>query len=393
MRLWMDNTGLHSVGLCLAGQARSDVDVEGLLQFATFAGFSDSLLVNGFESVPVAQRTEQICADLPKPDDAESWIIIVPENEKSYALACETAAEDAATDMANAFCPSNADPTGLAPADIPVRFEKAQEAILDLARKDGSLQRLEETRRGALSDRAAGAVHYMLACSADLRKAVRQISETYAPLSSVQVRQLNAFLRYYLNDALAGQNFARYSPAVARAKALRTHNEDISARLDRRVSEVVTHLQGHALGVPAIVGSLIQRAKGDPRALIEEALHAREASWPLRRWLSRRLSRADSESPEGQFTIDSTIGEIVDLLRQDLGLDKAPRFWDALEVLFVLGVPVPSLSGGKLMEWAEWRWKRRKVAVLSSLSKSAAYPRDEDAFKKLVDNCFKNRDD
>ena len=64
MRLWLDNTGLHSAGLCLLGRARNDSDIRGLLQLATFLVFSESLLVNGFEADSVLKRTWEIKGQL-----------------------------------------------------------------------------------------------------------------------------------------------------------------------------------------------------------------------------------------------------------------------------------------------------------------------------------------
>jgi len=40
MKLWLDNTGIHSVGACFDGNARGNFDIKGLLQFATYMIFS-----------------------------------------------------------------------------------------------------------------------------------------------------------------------------------------------------------------------------------------------------------------------------------------------------------------------------------------------------------------
>ena len=73
----------------------------------------------------------------------------------------------------------------------------------------------------------------------------------------------------------------------------------------------------------------------------------------------------------------------------DLGLTKAPKFRDAIEILFGLGIPVPCLSGSKIYDWVEYRWKKRKINILSGISKASAFAINQSSYyKELELKCF-----
>lgn len=61
MKIWIDNSGLHSAAQCLDGRASlsHDYHLRGLLQFATLIIFSDSLSLNGFEDSGIAARSAE----------------------------------------------------------------------------------------------------------------------------------------------------------------------------------------------------------------------------------------------------------------------------------------------------------------------------------------------
>ena len=60
MRILVDNTGVHSVARCLEGAGKGEIDVLGLLQFATQLVFGDIILVGSFELGEVIERTNQV---------------------------------------------------------------------------------------------------------------------------------------------------------------------------------------------------------------------------------------------------------------------------------------------------------------------------------------------
>ena len=106
MRLWIDNTGIQSAGICLDGHGRTEFDAKGLLQFATFLVYGNRTLINGFEASPISSKTVEFkdyFTDLGVPEDA-----IHIDNEITkviYAKACKTAAEDATENLEYEFNP------------------------------------------------------------------------------------------------------------------------------------------------------------------------------------------------------------------------------------------------------------------------------------------------
>ena len=71
--------------------------------------------------------------------------------------------------------------------------------------------------------------------------------------------------------------------------------------------------------------------------------------------------------------MDREIRKLGTALRKVAGLDRAPELLDAIDVLFVLGWPVPRVSLGKLAEWVAFRRQRSRIAVLTEISREAAF--------------------
>lgn len=385
LRLWIDNTGLHSAGLCLYGKARARIDVDGLLQLATFIAFSDKILVNGFELESVHNmsldiRSELICLGLNK-----ECLNFANETEASFALACQIAAEDAAIDLPDAFNPIESNLVGLAPADLPQRLRLAQGDIKRIFKNGFSGTEVNYFGKQKLDNKAADAIPYMLLISPSLRKAIKLYFSEHPGLSPNKIDQLNAYLRYYLNNVLASENSARYAPAISRARILRQDHDEVIHRLDGVMDTVEAQLGFKNLGIPAVSRMLMERARGDPRGVITESIALREKTTYLRNWLSYRISRLERNSPNAAPDLDLITKDLLVTLKTELGILKKPRLRDAIEVLFILGIPAPNVKGSKLLEWLEHRLKRRKIIVLSELCHNAAPRRTLDInYRKLL---------
>jgi|GEM_PF-6233475 len=390
MKLWIDNTGLQSAGCSLEERARGEVDIQGLLQLGTYLVFAENIKVNGFEAEEsIAARTREIRDILTSLEVPSEILEISLETEKTYAYACKNAAEDLAERLKYGFQPNEQEVLGLEPVDLPPRISKAQVAFLDLALKSPTEEEIAFAQKNALKKRASGAIEYMLAISSNLRREIQNKVGLFDQWSDQDNYRLNAFMRYYLNHSLAEQNDARYAPAIARAELVRRTNFSILSRLSAGIDEVVEQLRGVPLEAPSITSALVQRSKGDPLGFVKEAMIMREKASSLRKYLTKRLSRIDPDSSEGQFEIDKEIRDIANDLRAELSLSPSPEVGEAVEVSFVLGIPAPSLQGSKLKEWINARWGKRKMAVLSEISKLAAFPiREEEYFAKLESSCY-----
>lgn len=375
MQLWIDNTGLQSAGLCLDGRASlaHDYDVRGLLQLATLVIYGNKVSLNGFEENIIAKRSHEIVEQLQTIGITEEILSISPVAEAEYALACKTAADSIAPDLCDGFNPDEFKLIGGEPPDLPRGLQERQVKYVALASEQEGSTKLQEVEENALADKAVGAVEYMLACSPALREAVARILTMYPNWGDRNSYQLNVFLRYHLNDALGEQSFSKYAPAIARAELVSRRNQYVIEALGNTVDKTVAELRGEPLGVPSTLAALLQRAKGEPRAILSVAREFRERSRPLRDILDTLTVKYPVDTPESRFGIRKQIDELRRQLRRDVGLEKAAKLRDAVEIRFIIGIPVPSVSGKEIVKWVQEHIQSRRTAVLTELVKASAY--------------------
>lgn len=192
MRIWIDNTGLQSAGVCLDGRGKSNFDAKGLLQFATFLVYGNRTLINGFEADPISSKTKEFkeqFTDLGVPTDA----IHIDDDisESTYASACEEAAKNAAECLYYEFNPREFEILAGEPPDLPRGAIGRQVDFVQLAGADSGSEALASKKQNALKDKAVGACEYMLASSEELRNEVlkykdslKQWDDSYSYLSS-----------------------------------------------------------------------------------------------------------------------------------------------------------------------------------------------------------------
>ena len=389
MRIWIDNTGLHSAGSCLEERARGLTDVKGLLQFCMFLIFAEQIRINGFEPENVAYKTREIRDWLYSIGVTKNAFSIDPATEEKYASACEQAATELAERLGHIFEPDEREILGLSPLDIPERIEEAQKTLLRLSTTNPSDQELERIRENALEEKAAGATAYMAATSEQLRREISSIVSNTSNWSPKNTRQLNGYLRCYLNHCLAEKARMRYGPAIGRAKLARARHEYVISRLSGKLDQIVNRLRSQRLPVPSVYSALIQKSKGDPQAAIYEALEMREKATPLRSYLSGILDKYDVNTHSGRSSIDKEMENIIDEVRRNLGLKRKKDLFRAIDVSFTWGTPSPKLNGQALLDWFQSRWESGKIEVLTELSETAAFPDDHEPeyFSKFKVNC------
>ena len=240
--------------------------------------------------------------------------------------------------------------------------------------------------------KAVGAVEYMLSISPELRSAVTALMHGYPNWTDTQSYQLNVFLRYHLNDALAQQSFGTYAPAVGRAESIEQHNSFLLTSLRDLVDTVVDEFRQAPLAVPSLTTALLERSHGDPRGVLQEAIKLRVKAKHLRSWLRQHVDHLREDTPEGRFEIREQIKTLGEQLRKDVKLEESPRLSDAIDVRFVVGIPAPSVSGKKLIEWLRYRMASRYTAVLTDIVKVTAFSDIVyDDFAKLIRNCSRER--
>lgn len=373
MRLWIDNTGLHSVGQCLVRAATGDHDVKGLLQFATLLVYGDSLGVNGYEPMGIASRSKYIVDHLVGLGCPGSAVVIKPVSRDLYALACKSAAAEAEENLLLSFNPQQEALLGCEPTNLPLGDYERQIHFPQLLRlKDDSAQ-LADTLVTALDEQSVGAVDYIIASSGLLRCRIRELIEHFSSWTDLNSYQLNAYLRCELNQALADRYGAEYTPAVPRAQLVNRQCHHVLNSLDDVADSVVSELRGSSIGVPSVIAFLVSRCKGDPLGVIEEALRLRQQTEALRALLQQYIDAFGEDSPEGRFHIRAVLRGLGEDVRGSLGLCKSHRLVDAIDLSFIIGIPVPRISAVKLLEWLRFRVRRRRVTVLTDLVKKVAY--------------------
>jgi hypothetical protein len=386
MNLLIDNTGVQAAGLVLEKKARNSQDIRELLQLATLIAFAERLVLDLYESTELASASAFVLSELSALGVDKDTIITHSLDEKTFLATCSVAAESCLIDFPYAFNPIGQDVTPLYP--VVLNKGVTQPWVLQLrkvlrAQADSGV---EECKKMALESKKVGAVALMLALSDQLRRAVK----TYLVgrrLSRGLATEVDTFCRSYFNDAIANQCVAKYAPAAARASLIRQENMFLIKRTGKLIDQTVSQLGGISLDMPSISAYLLQRSKGDPRGVIEEAVRLRERSKPLRRWLYKRTRNVDWGDPIVLFETDQKLKKLRSSLEQELGLSRAPTVADAIEIVFLVGLPTAKLSSTKMVEWIKYRWNRRRARVLTEISKSVVFAANTGhSFQRLVKN-------
>jgi len=386
MKIWIDNTGLQSAAQCLDGWAdqKYDYDIHGLLQLATLIIYGNNITLNGFEDTKIANRSKEVIEKLRDIGISEDILSISQINEAEYALACKTAAKLAAQNLGSTFNPTENHLIGCGPPEVPRGHKERQISSINLALEPHDSNSYEISEISALRHKAIGAVEYMIATTQELRQAINKVVVSYPGWSDTQSYQLSVYLRYYLNECLGEQNFSKYAPSIARAGLISRSNQYILDALGKTVDDVVKELRGETLGIPSTLAALLQRSKGEPHAILEVAREFRELSKPLRDSLQELYNKFPTDSPESHFEIRQNITELGRQLRRDVGIDRKTRFGDAIEVRFIIGIPVVSLSGKELLKWVKEKLESRRTAVLTELVRSSSFSEmSSDTYKHL----------
>lgn len=375
MRVWLDNTGFQSVGECLNGTARSEADIDGLLQFCTFAIFSDQVVLNGFEPPAIAEQSEAIrqAIRLPIAD-----LRIVPETESGYAAACRRAAEDLEYLLPSSFGETTRTGEPLALTDI--------RAALPRHARQFNFEQLFTEDVDLLAERAHGAVKFMLRFSGGLREAAVRLYQDAEAWTDADTHRLNVFIRYHLNCELARAQQATYGPAIARAVMIRDENQRAIDRLMQATDDTVRKVRPKPLRIGSVASALVQRGRGEPLAMIQEAYALKEKARPLRRWISEAAAAA-RDADAVTFDQMKLIGEAKAALEIELGIQPTPG-QEAIEISAPLGAKIAPDEAIAVLKWLR---HRSRIAVLTDISKTAAAPhREEEYYCKLRSIAFRH---
>ena len=372
MRLWLDNTGFHAVGRCLEGRATSDVDVAGLLQFATQVAFSESLSLNGFELPQVLARSQAIReAVLSSVGLEPSWITISQPGEEVFRAACLSAAQRATFAIRSLSSIDAVNLTSIAP-DLGRDIVKSLKHFHSVVMSAQSFEQAGTLATNALEMKSGGATSYMLATHLPLFDAVHHLRTVHDSWDICHSSAVNIILRMYLLGELAHYHGHSYSPAVPRAAALRVHSYNMLRVLGNAVDSVIRdRCEGSDLPVPSIAMALVVRGRGEARGILEEAVKLREASKSVRELFRRLVDAYSLDDPRYYQDLESAHNEIVSTLRRELGFEARPTLTSALSLSFTLGIPSITISGEQFMKWYRHKRNAKHMAVLTDLSRES----------------------
>jgi hypothetical protein len=370
MNLWLDNTGVHAAARCLDGRAAATIDIKGLLQFATLVVFSDQLNVSVFQQADVRRHTEWFGANLLSMGLEPKCLNLREYSASSFFQICRNAAENAASELHSVFeiSSNRRQVIGLGPLVHPPRAVVPSESPLALVEQRFDSATYRDIAEEAAARKADGACTYMVATSPSLRQAIRRTVRGNVPGNQ---HQLTAALNYFVNATMAEREQTTYAPAVRRAELIRADTDGIAHRFDAAIADLLAKVRPLALGALPIAEAIIARSAGCADGVLEEAIRLRNVAAPLRAALSRRLRGISRGSFDFDAALAAEISECTDLLAIELKLQKRPKLLDALDVTFVVGIPSPELSLRDLGTWLNFRWKRKKVAVLTEISRWA----------------------
>lgn len=374
MRVFADNTGLHSVGRCLDSRATGILDVSGFLQFATQIVFCDQISVGGnsFRFDPgVAETTEAIMSSLLGIGIDRQLLLAKELSPERWESLCMEAATEFADEVRGFLSPDVVEITGLYPELTAVTVPAAR--IHNLLGENRSADELAERAEIARLGGMASITEYCIAGSSELWHSLRTEYMTRGGWDIDLTRRLEIILRIYANTLIGREFDSIYSPALPRAILFQQSCNIVEEKLRRLVEDTVNKVAPHQLAAPPLGRAFVRASNGDPAKVIESALALRDRARPLRRLLTPLAEKIAAGDEEGTFQLVAKTRELGRLLEEDLGLADRPKFTDALELKFVLGMPSPSVDAKRLVAWIEDRRKRRRVAVLTDLSKTLVF--------------------
>lgn len=380
MRLWIDNTSLHSVSRTLHGTARGEEDVSGLFHFAAQLVFTDSVELGCPSSDAIRDATAAIVASLHDAGVPQDVLRVWDLSEGHLAAAAERAAERLAVEVESSHAMTESlSPNAIATArpDFSGGRHSGDEALVGLLTGLPGSTRPSRTARH-LAQGLGGAPLHMLAVSDSLWSAVTGVVGR-APWTAAAAWTFAIYLRCYLNQELANVVsegtgvFVDYSPSVSRSRIVNLHTGKIIQTLSTMADDVARSINPDITTGSSIAKTLAARGKYEPAGILAEALRLRERAEPLRRYLHQVLHTADVERDYADIL--STVGRLRNLLDRDVRRKRGEAAEPALRWQVICFVPVPVPEPRDVLRWLDFAAHRRRVAVLSEFARHGANPR------------------
>ena len=193
MKIWTDNTSIHSAARCVEGTAKNEGDISGFLQLATQIIFSENIYVSGFEGDHIALRTKDFCSFLKGIGLSNKEVSIVDIPESIFKNICQKAAEKFSIDLEYSISGNSQTNYSLLASSAPDFFnldKYSDDTIHDLIRSDRYVSHFENYKKNAFSETKQGSAAYMVASCDSLLQQFR----TFVKHFLVEASRLIEFL-------------------------------------------------------------------------------------------------------------------------------------------------------------------------------------------------------
>jgi hypothetical protein len=221
MKIWIDNTGLHSAARCIERSAKGEIDISGLLQFASHLVFSEQIFLSGFESTHIAAKSKEFCNYIYSCGLNKNDLVILDIPETLLKKTCQNAAENFLKDLQFSFnvkSKKNYSLLSAAKPDFTGKEKHHDETIHEWITSADYETIFNEYKKTAFSDTKQGSAAYMIATCKPLMHMFKKLT-TYRHWSPQDTATLLVYMRSALNLQLASDlKSIDYAPAPARAR-------------------------------------------------------------------------------------------------------------------------------------------------------------------------------
>jgi hypothetical protein len=351
--------------------------VAGLLGFANFLVFADTIVFGHQELDSVRETSERLISELHELQLGDRALDHVTVSRESFEQACRIAAArlgphvDVAVD---GFRSHLADERlSLQPEGVEVdvnRYQRVHDLIATPTPWEHELVGL--AKLAIAERRSVGAFEYALGVDDRLREALRKcfLDNRW----SVRLTEKMAILfRINLNHVLASRQGAVHAPAPARTRLL----SHLISTVALTSEDNLRHLD---LLVPDVAHFVAQGSGGNPRRVLAEAIELRERAAPIRtRLRSLACDLLTGQNSESRRDFRVAARKLVDKDTEH----NEPASW-GLKLFLLAQLAGASFGFNLQMEW----WRRGPVVALSH--DSAFFNAEDPDFRTLIRNSCGN---
>jgi hypothetical protein len=366
MRTWVDNTGIQSAGNFFSDHPqRTEDDLKNLLQLANLMIFSEGILYNDFEPEQVREKTNSAVGEIFK--DLDKNIIFPVQDRIQYFDSAIQTGEECSSEIQH--IDYSIDNNNLRPHSMPSTIVNEECLFVDSLRK-GPVK-LFDDGEDYKQQGSAKIIHYLFSTNEKLRNSLREIGNPDT-ISKGALQNIYFYLRSSMNQNLAYNNNAIYVPSSGRQLLIRQRMQD---SVVDKINEIVPNFY-LSLPMPSVQAYLINKAKGDPRKLIEFALITRDKAGPLRKHITLLLKKFNGESDESYSKITSALKKISEAFLYEINGNQ-PKLVSTFDLMINLNSvllinPMPTLfiKISEFQKWINHRKMIKKISLLTEISRA-----------------------